>query len=116
MGTRTATEVRDEFRGLIDTYGEELSITPSGGGDPVVRKAVVRVAAYSELMAWFDSIEVGGFYRPTVMLRVRDDFDQANGATFTRDSITFTVAKQRTVKYADTAVCKLVMATAGSAG
>ena len=116
MGTRTATEVRDEFRSLIDTYGEELSITPAGGGDPVVRKAVVRVAAYSDLLAWFDSIELGAFYRPSMLLRVRDDFDQANGATFTRDSITFTIAKQRTVKYADTTVCKLVMATAGGAG
>jgi len=116
VGTRTATEVRDELRGLINTYGEDLSITPSGGGSPVVRKAVVRVATYSELMAWFDGVELGGFYRPTMLLRARDDFDQANGATFSRDSITFTIAKQRTVKYANTAVCKLVMATAGSAG
>lgn len=116
MGTRTATEVRDEFRSLIDTYGEDLSITPAGGGDPVTRKGIVRVATYSELLAWFDNVELGSFYRPCLLIRCRDDFDQANGATFSRDSITFTIKKRRTVNYTNTAVCKIVMASAGSAG
>lgn len=113
---KSAADVRDDIRANIDTFGENLSITPSGGGDPVTRKAIVRVASYSDLLAWFDSSEVYAFYRPTMFLRVRDDFDQSNGATFTRDSITFTIEKQRTVKYADTVVCKVLMATAGSAG
>ena len=116
MGARTATEVRDEFRNLIDTYGEDLSITPSGGGNPVTRKAVVKVASYAELVAWFDNAELSIFYRPAMVMRVRDDFDQANGATFSRDGITFTIEKRRTVKYANTAVCKIMVASAGSAG
>lgn len=113
---KSATEVRDDFRSKIDAFGETLSITPSGGGTAVNRKAVVRVALYAEVIAWFDSVEMGGFYRPCLLLRCRDDFDQANSATFTRDGIVYTIKKQRTVKYADTTVCKQVMATAGSAG
>ena len=113
---KSATEVRDDFRSKIDAFGETLSITPAGGGSAVNRKAVVRVATYTELLTWFDSLELAEFYRPCLMLRCRDDFDQANTATFARDGITFTIKKQRTVKYAGTTVCKLVMATAGSDG
>ena len=113
---KSATEVRDDFRAKIDTFGETLSITPAGGGSAVGRKAVVRVAAYSELLSWFDSVELGEFYRPCLFLRCRDDFDQASTATFSRDGITFTIRKQRTVKYGDTVVVKLVVATAGTGG
>lgn len=113
---KTGAEVQADFRTQIDTFGEDLTITPAGGGTPVIRKGVVRVASYAELVSWFDNSELGSFYRPCLMLRVRDDFDQVANSTFARDGINFTIRKRRMIRYTNTVVCMLIMASAGSGG